>query len=147
MTLCPLSATNTDIPLLYTSTKNTLISSHTNTLLNQLFSPDHKSSHLLINIMTMKFVWIRNCCTMLHNHSQSEDVWCLMYRYTERGFGPMRFHCGRGCLIQCCKNRNQVINKIVLPQLQLVRTKAQVYMLESFHRLSQYHMDPTEDTV
>ncbi len=54
----------------------------------------------------------------------------------------MRFHCGRGCLIQCCKNRNQVINKIVLPQLQLVRTKAQVYMLESVHCLSQYTWIP-----
>ncbi len=48
--------------------------------------------------------------------------------------------------MQRCKNRNQVqLN--VLPQLQLVRTKAQVCMLESFHRLSQYHMEPTEDTV
>lgn len=36
--------------LLCTCTKNT------NTLLNQLFSSDHKSSHLFINIMTIKFI-------------------------------------------------------------------------------------------
>ncbi len=35
--------------------------------------------------------WTWNCYVMWHNHSQSEDFWCLTYIYDKWDFWPMRF--------------------------------------------------------
>ncbi len=51
--------------------------------------------------------WMHNCFPTWYNHSQSEDIECLIYSYEECDFGTIKFHSWAwGSSAQSCRKRN-----------------------------------------
>lgn len=66
-----------------------------------------------------------DCYMVLHNHSQSEHIWCLIESYEELDFEPMRFPGGRGYSVRltgCPATAGKFKSSFKFQTLWLLRT-------------------------